>query len=502
MNYNEVDFFFRRMRRQCLAVSYSDIRLATAHSQILPAETQIQSLFSRNVALVAPIVSAPMDTVTEQELAIAIAEQGGLGILPYSLSPEEQAKQVRRVKYYLSLRIESPRTVVESQKVAEVLNWRSEERFRFHTFPVVSFEGKFVGVVTKDDFDRCDDDDATIKSIMTKVDKIISGNRSTTAEQAYELMRRYHVKMIPLLEDERICGLYIHSDLKRQFSKSEHTFNLDSRGRLRVGAAVGVGEKALARAEMLIAKDVDVLVIDTAHGDTLTVIQTLTDLKKTYPGTDVVAGNVSEPESAVRLAQAGADGIKVGQGPGSICTTRIISGIGCPQATAVYECARAVREFNIPVCADGGINNSGDITIALAIGAQSVMMGRLFAGTKEAPGEVVTLKDGSRYKKYRGMGSLSAMKERMTSQERYRQPTDKALVPEGIEGLVPYVGTVAEVFDQFTGGVRKGMGYCGARTILDLQENAKLHRLTEAGWRESHPHDIVHVQDAPNYAGK
>lgn len=503
MSYENIDSFFRHMRRQHLALGYSDIRLATAHSDVLPAKTQIQSRFSRHIDLMVPITSAAMDTVTEQGLAIAMAEQGGLGVLHYNLTPAEQAKQVRRVKYHLNQRIESPRTVRESQTVQEVLAWREAEQFRFHTFPVVNNNGKFVGVVTKDDFDYCGNTDQTqIQQIMTAIDQVISGDCSLTAEEAYALMLKHHVKMIPLLENGEVTALYIHSDLKRHFSKSETMFNLDEQGRLRVGAAIGVGQSALERAAMLVERGVDVLVIDSAHGDSSNVIDTLSELKRNYAETDVVVGNVSEPDSALALVRAGADGIKIGQGPGSICTTRVISGIGCPQATAVYECARAVRDVDVPVCADGGITNSGDIVIALALGAHSVMLGRLLAGTKEAPGELVRRENGSRFKKYRGMGSLSAMRARESSRERYRQPIDQVLVPEGIEGLVPYIGTVAEVLAQYTGGLRKGMGYCGAQTLLDLQQSAKLHRLTEAGWRESHPHDIVEVQDSPNYSGR
>lgn len=490
-----LDKFFNKMTALGIALTYGDVRLKTGYSEVVPYETSIATRFSRNIPLNMPVVSAAMDTVTEAMMAIALAKHGGLGILHKNLSPKEQARQVDRVKLHLNGLIVSPICVKSDDTIHEVLAMRDKQGFTFHSFPVVE-SGRLVGLLTRNDFDFAPDKNCSVHEVMTPREKLSTAPACTTIEQAYEQMRSQKKKLLPLINDrEGVVGLYVFSDLVR-IRSGQSTHNVDSAGHLRIGAAVGIGEGALERAALLASKGCDVFVVGTAHGDSKNVHDAVKALKRLYPHIDVVAGNVSRGEAAKRLADIGADGILVGQGPGSICTTRVIAGIGCPQVTAVYECAKALRGTDIPVCADGGIENSGDIVVALGVGAESVILGRMLAGTEEAPGNTRMI-NGTKVKEYRGMGSLGAMQDNMESRNHYRQ-TEK-FVPEGVESIVPFIGSAHDVLDQYLGGVRSGMGYVGARTIAELAKNAELIRITASGLAESHPHGVTIIKDAPNY---
>jgi IMP dehydrogenase len=494
------DHFFENMERQGVALTYDDVRLRTGHSDVPPTEVALQSRFSRNVPLNLPIVSSAMDTVTEWPLAVEIAKLGGLGIIHRGLEPDEQAKHVKRVKFFLNGLIDQPIVVGANDTIQSIEEHREERGWPFHSFPVVDKTNRLVGLLTRNDFDLNDNPSQQAKSVMTT--GLITAPEGTTLDQAYEIMNREKKKILPLVDAKGgLKGMYVFSDVARIKRGSSSDYNVDKDGRLRVGAAVGTGSEALERVKLM-AHRVDVIVIDTAHGDSKPVFETLKSIKKLYPKLDVVVGNVSEGSSAKVLVEAGADGIKVGQGPGSICTTRVVAGIGCPQVTAVYNCVKAIEGSGVPVCADGGISQSGDIPIALGAGAHSVMLGRLLAGTKEAPGQVV-MHQGNQVKIYRGMGSLGAMMDSRGARERYgqRDTLTEKLVPEGVEGLVPYRGTLSSLMVQYIGGLRAGMGYVGAADVEQLRAKGDFYRITGAGVCESHPHDIVITADAPNYHG-
>jgi IMP dehydrogenase len=496
MQSTKKDAFFTKMEALGLALTFDDVLLRTGHAEVMPDQVSLNSWFSRSIPLHVPLVSAAMDTVTEHDLAIAIAKQGGLGIIHRQLSPEDQAAEVARVKYHLNGMIIKPICVRPEDTIQSLLARREEKQWTFHSFPVTDENNRLVGILTGNDFDLCDDPSLPVKDVMTP--SVFDAPQGTTLEQAYRLMKQHQCKVLPVVDRERrVVGLYTLSDVKRILSGLNKINNVDERGQLRVGAAVGVGDESLQRVELLHRENVDVIVLDSAHGDSKPVLTALRTIKAAFPTLDVVAGNISEPESALRLIEAGADGIKIGQGPGSICTTRKVAGIGCPQVTAVYACARVAAEHRIPICADGGIRYSGDILIALATGAASVMVGSLFAGTKEAPGPVTFLQ-GRQWKIYRGMGSLGALQASAASRERYRQ-SGKHFVPEGIEGLVPYKGELAEILPQYIGGLRNGMGYVGAASIGELHSKADFLRITPAGDKESHPHDVMIAKEAPNY---
>lgn len=487
------DFFFQKMDLLGLALTYDDVRLKSGYSEVEPSKVFITSHFSRNVTLNSPIVSAAMDTVTESPMAIAMAKFGGLGIIHKALTPEVQAEHVRRVKLHLNGLIEKPICVFEDQTIEEILRRQREKGYGFHSFPVLTRDGKLVGLLTRTDFELCGDQSRTAKEQMTPREQLLLAEPKTSLREAHSILGSAKKKVLPLItEGGELAGMYVFSDAARLIGGSHKQYNVDSEGHLRVGAAIGTGEDGLIRSELLVKAGCDVLVIDTAHGDSKNVIETLIEIKKLYSIIDVVVGNISEPESADRLANAGADGIKVGQGPGTICTTRIVAGIGGPQVTAAYKCSLVLRDRNVPVCADGGITYSGAITIAIGAGASSVMLGSMLAGTDESPGEVKDTSKG-RVKAYRGMGSLGAMQASRAARERYLQDdaaSDK-IIPEGVEALVPYQGSVADVLFKQIGGLRKGMGYVGADSISALQEKADFHRITGAGLRESHPHDII-----------
>ncbi|MDP3882304.1 MAG: IMP dehydrogenase [Nanoarchaeota archaeon] len=493
--------FFEQMKALGLALTYNDVRLKTSYSSVMPDSANIESRFSKNIPLKMPIVSAAMDTVTESELAIEMAKLGSLGIIHKNMSPADQAKQVSRVKRHLNGLIDSPLLVYDDQTMQEVLEMREKLNLSFHTFPVINRQGKLVGILTENDFDFCSNYSLHVQEVMSN--QLLTAPENTSVAEAYKLMLSRKKKVLPLVDFQGFLkGMYIFSDVKRIITGSSSSYNVDARGQLRVGAAIGVKNDALERTKALVQENIDVVVIDTAHGDSLAVLETLKEIKSLYPNLDVVAGNVSEPESALRLIQAGADGIKIGQGPGSICTTRIIAGIGCPQVTAVYNCSQIAQQYNVPICADGGLSYSGDIPIAIGVGADCVMMGRMLAGTKEAPGDLV-FRDGRQWKSYRGMGSIGAMQEHKGSRDRYNQrdASKDSMIPEGVEGLVPYQGELKEVIKQYIGGLKRGMGYVGAGSIPELKEKSDLHRISPAGQAESHPHNIFITKESPNYPG-
>jgi IMP dehydrogenase len=495
----QLEQFFAKMAEEHVRLTYGDVRLETDYSEVLPKDTDLTSRFSRRVGLRIPIVSAAMDTVTEYRMAIALASAGGIGVIHKNMLPKDQAKQIDRVKRFLGGMVEDPITVRGDQTLGEILEVRQQKGYTFHSFPVVE-NGKLAGLLTRNDFDIADQPALLARDAMTPLSSLTTAAPGIVAEEAYATMRQHKKKLLPLVDEfGMVRGLYVFSDLKRVRSgTSKH--NVDEQGHLRVAAAVGVGENALTRAPLLADKRCDVFHVDTAHGDSANVFNTIKELKARFPHIDVVAGNVSNGESAKRLADAGADGILVGQGPGSICTTRVIAGIGTPQVSAVYDCVRAVADTDVPVCADGGINNSGDMVVGLALGAGSIMMGRLLAGANEAPGKHHLI-DGVRKKEYRGMGSLAAMYDNPESRERYRQTeTDlMKLVPEGVESVITATGAVAELLTQYVGGIQAGLGYVGARTVPELAAKARLFRVTSAGLAESHPHDVTIVREPPNY---
>ena len=482
-------------------LTFDDISLVTQYADFLPHDADVSSKFSRNVKLNIPFVSAAMDTVTESDMAIAMARLGGIGVIHKNLSIERQADEVRKVKYYLNGIIRTPVTFHPEQTVAEMMNEKRVKKYSFSGFPIVDDNGKLVGIITSRDFRFLSDYNIRIRDVMTK--EPVVAKDSISMLQAYKMMVEHKVGKLPMVNSEgKLTGLYSFLDVKTLIEKEEPDYNRDDRHQLR--AAAGIGPYDEARAEALINAGVDVLVLDTAHGHSKGVIDTVKLLKKTYGDrVDVIAGNIATAEAAKALADAGVDGIKVGIGPGSICTTRVVAGVGVPQVTAVYEVAKSVPR-DLPVIADGGIKQSGDVAKALAVGASCVMMGSALAGTSESTGEVV-LHQGRSYVIYRGMGSLAAMKTGKGSRERYGQDDvedDAELVPQGIEGMVPFRGAVRNVIIQFVGGLRYSFGYCGARTLSEFQDRAKMVRVTAAGLREAHPHDVTMVKDAPNYSGK
>ena len=480
-------------------LTFDDVSLITQYADFLPYETSVESRFSRNVKLNIPFASAAMDTVTEGSMAIAMARLGGIGVIHKNLSVPRQVEEVRKVKLYLNGIIENPAVFTPDMTVEEMLVEKRNKQYKFSGFPIVDADGKLLGIITARDLKFLTRYDVKIGDVMQKA--VVTAPEGTTLQDAYKIMLDKHVGKLPTVDaNGKLTGLYSYQDVRTLLENEEPDYNRDSRHQLRVAAAIGPYD--MERAEALVKAGVDVMVLDTAHGDSKGVIESVAEFKKVFGDkVDVVAGNVATAEAAKALADAGADGVKVGIGPGSICTTRVVAGVGVPQVTAVFNAARALPS-DVPVIADGGIKQSGDIAKALAFGASSVMMGSALAGTAESTGEV-TLHQGRRYVIYRGMGSLEAMKTGKASRERYGQQdvdTDKKLVPQGIEGLVPYRGPVADVVFQMVGGLRYSLGYCGARTIPELQEKAKVIRVTAAGLREAHPHDVTMLKDAPNYS--
>lgn len=487
--------FFESMEQQGLALTFDDVRLETGPSDVATSEVELASNFSRNVDLRVPFVSAAMDTVTTADMAIAMAKLGGIGVIHAAFSPEQQGKEVRKVKHELNGVIPKPITFNQMCSLAEVLEECERRGFRFRTFPIVDDDDRFVGLLTENDFGfTLGDGSALVWGAMTPFEEVITGSQDYSPREAFEVMRRHKKKTLPLINDEgMIAGMYVLSDVVRNLEGNPDQYNLDSSGRLRVAAAVPTDEGALERIEAMNGY-LDVAVIDSAQGDSRFALETLRLVKATYPDLDVVVGNISSARSSKMLADAGADGIKVGQGPGSICTTRIETAIGTPQVTAVYECVKALQGSDVPVCADGGIVNRGDVSLAIAAGASSVMMGGQLAGTKEAPGEVIT-HNGQLVKLYRGMGSASALRESEASRKRYGD--DKATgapLPEGVESLVPYKGPLASVADQLVKALRKSMSYVGSPDIFSHRTQTRFFRVTNAGMRESKPHDVTVIE--------
>lgn len=497
----KVKEFFARLDRECLAVTYAEVLLMPGYAECMPHEVQISGAFSRNIPLHIPLVSSPMDKVTEAPMAIEMAKLGGLGIIHKALPIDDQAFQVARVKHHMHGIIDRPITMRASQSVSDILAISKKRGYQFRSFLILSDENDtLVGILTGNDLDFCVDPSLPASAAMTT--NVKTAKPGTSITEAFEIMQRDRHKLLPIVNaDKQVVGLYTYKDVQRiLYGDSRNIHTVDEKGQLRVGAAIGTGSDTMERVAKLVAEGVDVLVIDTAHGDSKPVLETLRRVKNGCKDIDVVAGNVSNPDSVSRLVEAGADGIKVGQGPGSICTTRQIAGTGCPQVTAVYKCAEVAREYGVPVCADGGVEYSGSITIALAIGASCVMLGKLLSGTQEAPGEVISF-EGRAYKEYRGMGSLGAMVSNAAARERYSQggaETSK-LVPEGVEGRVPYAGSVQAVIHQLVGGLRAGMGYAGAADLHELTEKAELNRITPAGSAESHVHGVQVTKEPPNY---
>ncbi|TAE38517.1 MAG: IMP dehydrogenase [Runella slithyformis] len=479
------------------ALTYDDVLLAPAYSEVLPRDTNTQTQLTRQIQINVPLLSAAMDTVTEYQLAVAIAQEGGIGIIHKNMTIEQQAAQVRKVKRSESGMIVDPITLAADATLADAQRIMSE--FRIGGIPVVDATNTLVGIVTNRDLRFQKDLAKPVADIMTK-ENLITGPEGMKLEDAENILQEFKIEKLPIVDKNyKLVGLVTYRDIIKR--KDRPNACKDQLGRLRVGAAVGVTPDLLVRVAALIKAGVDVVSIDTAHGHSKGVIDALKSVKQAFPNLQVMVGNVATGEGAKALADAGADAVKVGVGPGSICTTRIIAGIGVPQLTAVYEAAKALRGTGVPVIADGGIRYSGDIVKAIAAGASSIMVGSLLAGTEEAPGEEI-LYEGRRFKSYRGMGSVEAMED--GSKDRYFQDAEddiKKLVPEGIVGRVPFKGKVGEIIYQLVGGLKAGMGYCGANNIEALQQ-AKFVRITTAGARESHPHDVQIAREAPNYSAK
>lgn len=473
-------------------LTFDDVLLIPGKSDILPNQVQISTYLTKKIKLNIPLMSAGMDTVTEGKMAISMAREGGIGIIHKNMSIQEQALEVDKVKRSENGVIVDPFYLSPENPVADALELM--ERYRISGVPITT-KGKLVGIITNRDIRFETNYERSINEVMTK-EKLITAIEGTTMDQALEILMQHKIEKLPIVDGQGFLkGLITIKDIEKaiKFPNSAK----DSKGRLLVGAAVGITKDMMERVEALYKSSADVIVVDTAHGHSQGVIDAVRKIKSVFPDLQLVAGNVATADATVELIKAGADCVKVGIGPGSICTTRVIAGIGVPQITAVYDCAKAAKEYNIPVIADGGIKYSGEITKAIAAGANVVMMGSLFAGTEESPGETIIFK-GRSFKSYRGMGSIAAMQK--GSKDRYFQEDDRKLVPEGVEGKVPYKGPVKDTLFQLIGGLRSGMGYCGTATIKDLQDNGKFIRITNAGLKESHPHDINITKEAPNYS--
>ncbi len=477
------------------ALTYDDVLLVPAYSEVLPREVDISSQLTRDIKLNVPIVSAAMDTVTDNKLAIAIARQGGIGIIHKNMSIADQADQVRSVKRSESGMIIDPVTLKATANVGDALDLM--KRYKIGGIPIVDDNDRLLGILTNRDLRFETQMDRPVAEIMT-AKNLITAPVGTTLEQARDILQKHKIEKLPVVEgDNHLAGLITYKDIMK-VQNYPHSCK-DSYGRLVVGAAVGVTVDMLERVDALVRVGVDVVVVDTAHGHSRGVLDAVRLVKEHFPDLQVIGGNVASGEGAMALIEAGVDGIKVGVGPGSICTTRVVAGVGVPQLSAIYNTAQAIKHTGVPIIGDGGIRYTGDIVKAIAAGASTIMGGSLFAGVEEAPGETI-IYEGRKFKVYRGMGSLGAMQQ--GSKDRYFQDVEddiKKLVPEGIEGRVPYKGSLAEVMVQYIGGLRAGMGYCGAGTIAELQENAQFVKITGAGFQESHPHNVTITKEAPNY---
>ncbi len=476
-------------------LTYDDVLLVPAYSEVLPREVSIQTRFTRNIMINTPIISAAMDTVTEADMAIAMAREGGIGILHKNMKITRQAAEVKKVKRSESGMIIDPITLTKDKNVAHAKSLMG--KYKIGGIPVVNDEGELIGIITNRDLRFENDNERLVADVMTS-EKLITAREGTSLEQAERILQEYKIEKLPVVNDHgKLVGLITYRDIIK-VSENPNA-NKDAFGRLRVAAAIGVTGDSLDRAEALINEGVDALVIDTAHGHSRGVVKTLQDIKKKFPDTDIIVGNIATGEAAKFLVEAGADAVKVGIGPGSICTTRVVAGVGFPQLSAIMEVSEAIKGSGVPVIADGGIRYTGDIPKAIAAGADTVMLGSLLAGTKESPGETIIF-EGRKFKSYRGMGSIEAMQK--GSKDRYFQDVEddvKKLVPEGIVGRVPYKGEVYETMHQFIGGLRAGMGYCGSKNIEE-QKQARFVRITSSGIAESHPHNVTITKESPNYS--
>ncbi len=479
-------------------LTFDDALLVPRFSGVLPKDADLSTRFSRRIRLNIPLCSSAMDTVTEHALAIALAREGGIGVIHKNLSVEQQAAEVDRVKRSESGMISKPVALSPDHPLSDALRLMKE--YSISGIPVTDVDGRLIGILTNRDIVFETDFSVKVGQVMTS-DRLVTAPVGTTVDEASRLLRKHKIEKLPIIDRKGVLrGLFTVKDVMKR--KRHPNACKDAQGRLRVAAAIGVSGDFLERAEALVRAGADALVVDTAHGHSAGVLKAVRTAKARHPAVDVVAGNVATGEGAAALAAAGADAVKVGIGPGSICTTRVVAGVGVPQLTAVMECARAAARARVPVIADGGIKFSGDVVKALAAGADCVMIGNLFAGVEESPGETILL-SGRSYKVYRGMGSLGAM--RAGSADRYFQEGGreaKKYVPEGIEGRVPYKGLLSETVYQLTGGIRSGMGYCGAGNLKELQQKAVFVRISSAGLRESHVHDVVITKEAPNYGGE
>ncbi|SEM83592.1 IMP dehydrogenase [Lihuaxuella thermophila] len=473
-------------------LTFDDVLLIPAKSEVLPRDVSVSTKLAETVKLNIPLISAGMDTVTESAMAIAIARQGGLGIIHKNMKVEEQAEEVDRVKRSESGVITNPFYLTPEHKVHDAEELMA--KYRISGVPIVDQNKKLVGIITNRDLRFIRNYSTPISEVMTR-ENLVTAPVGTTLKEAEEILQQHKIEKLPLVDDNGVLkGLITIKDIEKatQFPNAAK----DSQGRLLAGAAVGVSKDTMRRVAALVEAEVDVIVVDTAHGHSAGVLETVAELRKRYPDLVIVAGNVATGEGTRDLIEAGASVVKVGIGPGSICTTRVVAGIGVPQITAIYDCATVARQYGVPIIADGGIRYSGDIVKALAAGADAVMLGSIFAGTEEAPGESEIFQ-GRRFKVYRGMGSIGAMQA--GSKDRYFQENEQKLVPEGIEGRVPYKGPLADTVYQMIGGLRAGMGYCGVRNLQELKEKTRFIRITGASLRESHPHDVQITKEAPNY---
>lgn len=477
-------------------LTFDDVSLVTQYADFLPEQADIRSRLTQRISVNIPFVSAAMDTVTESQMAIAMALMGGIGIIHKNLTPKRQSEQVARVKHYLNGLIRDPILFHSSDTLETVHHTKLQKNFAFSGFPILDENDRLIGILTAADIKFATDNKAPVTEVMTA--NVISAPAETTLQEAYTLMKKHRIGKLPLVDrNGKLAGMYSFSDVRMLVENVEPMYNRDSKYRLRVGAAIGPSDQD--RVAVLAKENVDVVVVDTAHGHTKGVIDMVKWTKANYPDIDVIAGNIATGEAAVALRDAGADAVKVGIGPGSICTTRVVAGVGIPQITAIYDCARMLKG-SIPIIADGGIRHSGDVPKALVAGADVVMCGSLFAGTDESPGEKI-IHQGRQYVVYRGMGSLAAMREGAASRERYGQSNSREdeLVPQGVEGIIPYSGSVRKVMVQYCGGLRAAMGYCGSRTITELRQNGRFVRVSLAGVNEAHPHDVKIIKEAPNY---
>ncbi|QNJ96653.1 IMP dehydrogenase [Constantimarinum furrinae] len=477
-------------------LTYDDVLLVPAYSEVLPREVSIKTQFSRNITLNVPIVSAAMDTVTESAMAIAIAREGGIGVLHKNMTIEQQAAEVRKVKRAESGMIQDPVTLKQDATVGDAQNTMRE--YSIGGIPITDDAGKLIGIVTNRDLRFEKNYERKLSEVMTS-ENLVTVSKGTSLKDAEIILQKNKIEKLPVVDDNgQLLGLITFRDITKLTQKP--IANKDEYGRLRVAAALGVTGDAVDRAEALVNAQVDAVIIDTAHGHTKGVVMVLKEVKKKFPDLEVIVGNIATGDAAKYLVDAGADAVKVGIGPGSICTTRVVAGVGFPQFSAVLEVAAAIKGTGVPVIADGGIRYTGDIPKAIAAGADCVMLGSLLAGTKESPGETI-IYEGRKFKSYRGMGSVEAMKQ--GSKDRYFQDVEddiKKLVPEGIVGRVPYKGDLVESMTQFIGGLRAGMGYCGAKDIETLKETGKFVKITASGIHESHPHDVTITKEAPNYS--